>query len=386
MMKVRNSGSCKVRAIITILTLTVGVTSVHTYAAEPTSQAELAEEANEIETSVRAIHRTGFVEVNGANLYYEVRGSKAAVRRFPPAILVHGLSLDNRMWDPQFQILSKFFLTYRYDMRGHGQSDPVTGPVGLHDDLLGFMDALGIEKAYLVGQSLGGNVVSELAATHPERVEKVILIDSGINGFQYPTPNVLQRIPIYLNIYNTQGREAALSAWVKDPLFTVSYQDPEVRPALERIVLNCSCSLFFNPQFQIRPPTFSRLGQITAPTLVLIGKLDTNEFQAASDALDHYIPNSTKVVIPGAGHMANMDKPLTVTWQILEFLLRPFLPPHGVSGISLTRKKERLMSNRIDRHTFLEILAAAFDEGHGLRVDERHSDTNHTKPDWGVKP
>lgn len=328
-----------VRALMLALTLFVGVTSASADTSEaagqtmpataqglPEDQASPAE-AGDISKKYfsadikQAIHKTGFVQVNGANLYYEVRGSKAAARRFPPVVLVHGLSLDNRMWDPQFEILSKLFLTYRYDMRGHGQSSPVTGPVGLHDDLLGFMDALGIEKAYLVGQSLGGNAVGELAATHPERIEKVVLIDSGINGFQYPTPNVLQRIPAYLDIYNTQGREAALSAWVQDPLFSVSYQDPEVRPALEEIVLNCSCSLFFNPQFQIRPPTFSRLGQITAPTLVLIGELDTNEFQAASDALDQHIPDSTKVVIPGAGHMANMDQPLVVTFEILKFFL-----------------------------------------------------------------
>lgn len=305
----------------------VGVTSVGAYASEPAkvqAQDPPREQASSDKSdhiTAQTIHKTGFVQVNGANLYYEVRGSKAAAKRFPPIILVHGLSLDNRMWDRQFKILSKFLLTYRYDMRGHGQSDPVTERVGLHDDLLGFMDALGIEKAYLVGQSLGGNAVSEVAATYPERVEKVVLIDSGINGFQYPTPNVLQRIPTYLDIYSTQGREAALSAWVQDPLFSVSYQDPEVRPVLEEIVLNCSCSLFFNPQFQIRPPTFSRLGQITAPTLVLIGDLDENEFQAASDALAKYIPDSTKVIIPEAGHMANMDKPLTVTFEILKFLL-----------------------------------------------------------------
>jgi pimeloyl-ACP methyl ester carboxylesterase len=267
------------------------------------------------------IHTTGFVEVNGAQLYYEARGRKAVAERFPPVILVHGLSLDNRMWDKQFNVLSRFFLTYRYDMRGHGKSDPAAGPVGLHDDLLGFMDALDIEKAYLVGQSLGGNAVSEVAATHPERVAKVVLIDSGINGFQYPTPSVLQRIPTYLDINKTQGREAALRAWVQDPLFSVSYASPRVRPALEEIVLNCACSLFFNPQFQIRPPTFERLGQISAPTLVLIGERDQHEFQAASNTLDERIPDSIKITVPGAGHMANMDKPQRVTREMLTFLL-----------------------------------------------------------------
>jgi pimeloyl-ACP methyl ester carboxylesterase len=296
------------------LVLWIGVMSLALAPTEAKAQDSLGE-------ATQTIHKSGYVQVNGGKLYYEARGSKAAAKRFPPVILVHGLSLDNRMWDRQFSVLSKFFLTYRYDMRGHGRSDPVTGPVGLHDDLVSFMDALGIDRAHLVGQSLGGNAVSEVAATHPHRVEKIVLIDSGINGFQYPTPNVLQRIPTYLDIDKQQGRPAALSAWVRDPLFSTSYQDREVRPLLERIVLGCSCSLFFNPQFQIRPPTFSRLGQIAARALVLIGERDENEFQAASAALDEHIPDSTKVVIPGAGHMANMDRPRPVTFETLRFLL-----------------------------------------------------------------
>jgi 3-oxoadipate enol-lactonase len=269
----------------------------------------------------RAVRHSGHVDVNGSKLYYEVRGSNIASRRIP-VILVHGRSLDRTSWDRQFKILSKFFTTYRYDLRGHGLSDAATGPVALHDDLIAFMDALGIDKAYLVGQSLGGNIVTEVAASHPHRVEKLVLIDSGINGFPYPTPNVLQRLPAYLDLFNTQGRDAALRAWLNDPLFSVTKQNPRAGAQLENIVLNCSCSLVFNPQFEIRPPTYSRLSQVKAPTLVMVGEFDHREFQAAADALHQQIQGSTKVVIPGAGHMANHDEPLEVTWEILEFLLK----------------------------------------------------------------
>ncbi|MBC8078627.1 MAG: alpha/beta fold hydrolase [Chloroflexales bacterium] len=277
-------------------------------------------------------YHTGFVVVNGAHLYYEVRGNTRAAETRLPVILVHGLSLDSRMWDHQFAALARSFVTYRYDLRGHGRSDPVTGPVALHDDMLGFMDALGIAKAHLVGLSLGGNAVSEVAAAHPERVGRVVLIDSGINGFAYPTPNVLQRIPAYLAINAEQGREAALRAWVQDPLFAVSYQSPRVRPALEALVLSCPCSLFFNPQFQIRPPTFERLDQIVAPTLVLVGERDQPEFQAAAAALDQHIPDSRKVVIERAGHMANLDQPRATTRELLWFLRWPTMNVPSMSS------------------------------------------------------
>ncbi|MBM7786374.1 alpha/beta fold hydrolase [Tenggerimyces flavus] len=266
-----------------------------------------------------SIHRSGYVEVDGARLFYEVKGPRHAAHR-TPVILVHGLSLDHRMWDQQFGVLASTFLTYRFDLRGHGRSDPVTAPVGLHDNVVGFMDALGIDRAHLVGQSLGGNAVTEVAATRPERVAKLVLIDSGINGFAYPTPNVLQRIPTYLEIDKQQGRAAALRAWLRDPLFATSFGDPKVRPQLEKIIGGCDCSLFFNPAFQIRPPTFSRLGQVRAKTLVLIGTLDEPEFQAASTALDTFIPRSTRIDLPGAGHMSNMERPLPVTLATLFFL------------------------------------------------------------------
>jgi 3-oxoadipate enol-lactonase len=239
-----------------------------------------------------------------------------------PVVLVHGLSLDSSMWNRQFEALSRYFVTYRYDMRGHGRSDAVTGPVALHEDLLGVMDALGIERAHLVGQSLGGNAATEVAATHPERVDTLTLIDSGINGFPYPTPNVLQRIPTYLDIFASDGRDAALRAWIQDPLFAVSRERRRLRRTLEGILLRCSCSLFFSPQLQVRPDTYSRLSQITAPTLLMIGELDTSEFQAATAALRQHISGATAVVIPDAGHMANMDEPVAVTRHLLHFLHR----------------------------------------------------------------
>ena len=268
------------------------------------------------------LHTKAFVDVNGARLYYEKKGQVTAARQ-PPIVLVHGLSLDSSMWDPQFEALAQRRLTYRYDLRGHGQSSPATGAVALHDDLLGFLDAMEISSAHLVGLSLGGNAVAELAAAHPERAEKIVLIDSGVNGFQYPSPNVLQRIPTYLQLHESDGRDAALQAWLRDPLFAVSFADDDVRQDLERMVLGCPCSLFFNPQFQIRPDTWSRLPTISTPTLVLVGELDTSDFQAASESLHERIPGAIKQVISGAGHMANMDAPKAVLDAIIDFCAPP---------------------------------------------------------------
>lgn len=216
----------------------------------------------------RVVRQDGLIEVNGGRLYYEMRGAESTMLA-TPVILVHGPTLDCRSWDAQFKVLSKFFTTYRYDLRGHGLSDAVTGPVGSQEDLIGLMDALGIEKAHVIGQSLGGNIVTEVAVSHPQRAETLTLIDSGINGFTSPTPNV--------------------------PL---------------------------NSQFELCPETYSRLSLIRIPTLVLVGEFDHPEFQTAADILHQQIKGASKVVIPAAGHMSHQEEPQEVTWEILEFLLQ----------------------------------------------------------------
>lgn len=263
------------------------------------------------------VSETSYVEVNGARLHYQ-RMTPAEPSTKAPLVLVHGLTLDMSVWDPLFEALAEHFVTYRFDMRGHGLSSAVTGPVALHEDLLGFMDTLGIAKAQLVGFSLGGNVVTELAAAHPERVETLVLIDSGINGFPYPTPNLLQRLPTYLAVYAREGRTAALEAWLKDPVFGASSQNDVVRAALERMVLSCPCSLFFEPQLLVRPDTYNRLSSITAPTLVLIGTRETEDLQAASRALQRRIVHARYRAVAGAGHMVPLEQPRAVLEAIMQ--------------------------------------------------------------------
>ncbi len=102
-------------------------------------------------------YESGYADVNGGKHYYEIAGSGT------PLILVHGFSLDRRMWDDQFAVLAESYRVVRYDVRGFGQSvDIPTDPYSYPADLLGLMDALNIEKAHLVGLSMGGAIVSTL--------------------------------------------------------------------------------------------------------------------------------------------------------------------------------------------------------------------------------
>ncbi|MEK7328872.1 MAG: alpha/beta hydrolase, partial [Chloroflexota bacterium] len=96
---------------------------------------------------------TGFAEVNGTRLYYEVAGSGQ------PLVLIHGFSLDTRMWGDQFETFARHYQVVRYDLRGFGQSAvPSNEPYTHADDLNNLLHYLKIDSVHLVGLSLGGGV------------------------------------------------------------------------------------------------------------------------------------------------------------------------------------------------------------------------------------
>ena len=123
---------------------------------------------------------SGFVDVGGTSLYYEVAGAGA------PVVLVHGFGLDRRMWDEQVDVLAERFTVVRYDLRGFGRSNAERVEFWPTEGLRALLDFLKVERATLVGLSLGGIVAADFASEHPERVERLVLVGSGLRGDRQP--------------------------------------------------------------------------------------------------------------------------------------------------------------------------------------------------------
>ena len=100
---------------------------------------------------------TGTAHVEGADLYFEVAGEG------PPLVLAHAGFVDCRMWDEQFPVFAEHHRVMRYDRRGFGPSAMNPGPFSHRRDLHGLLNALGIERAHLIGSSAGGQVVTEFS-------------------------------------------------------------------------------------------------------------------------------------------------------------------------------------------------------------------------------
>jgi 3-oxoadipate enol-lactonase len=261
----------------------------------------------------------GIAEVNGTRLAYEVVGDG------PPVVLVHGLALDRRMWDDQVPAFAARHRVVRYDLRGFGGSaDPQAGEEYTHaDDLRALLAHLGVGRAALVGLSLGGWVVLESTLTYPESVSALVLVDAFVR--RYPSPHGwaadLQQVN---RLARTDGLDAAKDRWMADPVFARSRELPDVAARLRRMVDDHRGWQFLhhNPHRDLVPPAIDRLGTVAVPTLVLVGERDHPDFHGMARLLAAEIPGAEHVVIPAAGHMANMDAPDRFDEIVLAFLAR----------------------------------------------------------------
>lgn len=258
-----------------------------------------------------------FVETNGTHLYYEEAGAGTAV------VLIHGFTLDTRMWDDQFLALAQHFRVIRYDLRGFGRSAlPTDEPYSHVEDLLGLLDHLGIEQAALVALSKGGGVALDFVLSHPQRTRGLVLIDTILGGHAWSAQGSARDALVWQEA-RRGGIPAAKASWLAHPLFAPAMRQPEVAARLTQIVDDYSGWHFVsrNPEQHAQSPAIGRLHELTIPLLVIVGEHDLPDFLHIAAAIGQHAPDARTLVVPGAGHMANMEAPELVNGALLEFLL-----------------------------------------------------------------
>jgi 3-oxoadipate enol-lactonase len=259
----------------------------------------------------------GFAPVGGTRLFYELKGTG------PVVVLIHGGQLDSRMWDEQFTVLAQHFRVIRYDVRGYGGSFLPDLLYSDADDLAGLLDYLKVPKAHIVGLSLGGRIAVDLAVAHPARVSSLTLAGAGLSGFEPPNGGETDlRMWNIIKAARDDGPDAATELWLKDPFMAPAMEQARLAPRLRKVSRENAHCWLDNPILQRspKPPAATRLGEIKVPTLLLIGDRDVPQIKATGAALEHGISGSKKVVIEGAGHMVNMEKPEEFNAAVLSFL------------------------------------------------------------------
>lgn len=250
--------------------------------------------------------KNGFLPLEGAKLYYETVGEGF------PIVFIHGLSIDRRMWNPQLEYFSKAYQVIRYDVRGFGKST-FEGEAQAHlaaDDLRDLLDHLQIEKAHIIGLSMGGNIALSFAATYPERVSKLVAADADVQGFTDYTPEFREVLGGVFKIGAEAGGMKAKLAWAKNPLLQPTVLNEHTK-LIELMIKEYSGVHLTNPKFlpTSAPPTAQVLDKIKASTLVIVGEKDIADFQRMADFIHQNVSNSQKQIILGAGHMPNLEQP-----------------------------------------------------------------------------
>jgi pimeloyl-ACP methyl ester carboxylesterase len=268
--------------------------------------------------------RAGFVEANGAKLYYEMMGDG------PGLTLVHAGYLDRRMWDDQFARFAQEYQVLRYDLRGHGQSTFPDLPFADEQDLSALLRALGIEKTMLLGLSLGAWTAVDFTLQHPQMVEALALVGAAVSGL----PPDLQ--PQGENLSPQEQHEAArwnqalqernlpmlVDVLMHDATLVPSVDVPAARQRVYELVSHCSFAYYFKPELRqaLTPPAYQRLAELDVPTLVLVGGEDHLLLRRTAQALQEKIAHASLVLLPDSHHLANMEHPDLFNQIVLEFL------------------------------------------------------------------
>jgi pimeloyl-ACP methyl ester carboxylesterase len=243
---------------------------------------------------------------DGVNLCYEIHGSGPAI------LLSHGFSATMEMWRGQAGPLSRDYQLIVWDMRGHGQTSSPDDPAKYSEeatvaDMAALLDSAGVERAIVGGLSLGGYMSLAFHLAYPERVRALLLFDTG-PGFK---------------------NDEARAVWNQRALETASNFETEGLACLQSKSRERAMSTHRSAQglalaargmlAQRDARVMTSLPNIKVPTLIIVGADDT-AFLASASYMASKIPNAHKIVIPHAGHAANLDQPETFNQAVEGFL------------------------------------------------------------------
>ena len=266
---------------------------------------------------------SGFVAVNGANLYYERAGGGQAL------VMLHAGIADCRMWEHEFASLADSYQTLRFDMRGYGRSLPAAGQFNIQDDLEGLLDALEVPSpTILMGCSMGGGLAIEFALAQPESVSALILVGSDPRGFEsdaaWPDELIARSEAAFEQGEVDEVAELDIIIWFDGVGRSRDDVDPGIRAkAFEmarRVTEHELSGIGDHKSKTTEVPAAQRLTELTMPALVIIGENDLPHLQQAADYLAEQLPHARKFVLPNAAHLPNMEHPALFEASVREFL------------------------------------------------------------------
>jgi 3-oxoadipate enol-lactonase len=257
---------------------------------------------------------TGYLNVGDSKIYYEECGSGPAV------ILLHDGLLHSVTWNAEWEPLCRKYHAVRYDRRGYGKSDLPKSPFSPTEDLAALLAHLNIAHAVLIGNSSGSALAIDFALAHPEMVEGLFLLGPVVNGMDLSAA-FEERAKKNNEPLERGDVRAAAENWSKDPYILGEGHEAARKKLYDELADNPQ-NLKYTGEFQIKdsPPANSRLAEIHAPTVILVGELDISDVHAQAGAIEAAIPGAQRDVIVNAGHLIQLEQPDILLERIDRFV------------------------------------------------------------------
>jgi pimeloyl-ACP methyl ester carboxylesterase len=266
--------------------------------------------------------------VNGIVLRYVDRGPRESV----PVVFIHGFPFSHAMWDGQIDALSATYRCVAHDVRGLGQSDPADHQYTIEghvDDLLGLLDRLGLDRVVCVGLSMGGYITLRALERAQERFLGAVLCDTRSEA---DTDEGKIRRFAGIRTVKSEGSRLFADTFVRAVFAPSSFETrPEAVAKIHGIISRTTPLSIAGTLLALasRTDTTASLTRITVPTMIIVGEEDTLTPPACSQAMHERIRGSELRIIPGAGHMTNLENPAAFNGALASFLRRISLTGTG---------------------------------------------------------
>ncbi|MGB2959257.1 MAG: alpha/beta fold hydrolase [Bacteroidota bacterium] len=259
------------------------------------------------------------VLLNGANINYVEFGNRDRM----PVTFLHGFPFSHEMWTGQLEVVGERHRAIAYDIRGHGQSDVLDGQYTIEghvDDLIALLDHLGVDRTVIVGLSMGGYITLRALQRNSERFAAAVLCDTRSEADS--DEGKLKRFEA-IRAVKEHGSGHFAESFVRAVFAPETFErSPETVGSIQKTIARTPPLSIAGTLLALasRMDTSQSLGEISVPTLVMVGEHDVVTPPSDSRMIHERIKSSQLVVIPQAAHMSNLENPRYFNDHLLSFL------------------------------------------------------------------
>ncbi|MHC1705108.1 MAG: alpha/beta fold hydrolase [Tenuifilaceae bacterium] len=260
---------------------------------------------------------TGYVNVDGGKLFYEMAGKGENI------VLLHDGMVHREIWDEQFPVLAMNYQVVRYDRRAYGKSSDPQAPYSDIEDLNQLFIQLKIDKATVFGMSSGGGLAIDFTLKYPDKVSALVLVGAVVNGYFY-TSHMMTRGGHLKSLADLADPKKMIKYFAWDDPYEIYSENIKAKEKFVKLLETNQHQVtgnFYIPADRLAPKFLS---EIKVPTLVLVGEFDIPDVQLHAGVIGYGIPNAKTEIILKSGHLIPLEQPEAFNKAVLGFFNEKF--------------------------------------------------------------